>query len=367
MKENHQESDPSKAPSIGSSKASITYSLSNPPIRTTRSSFPLQCPSLHHFRIPFQPISSSYQQPRHGFIPYRPFPPPHPYQHQLLYRNHYSPASVPAPVQFYPQPTWPQSYNYPFQLLSPQPPQCQHHHGSNSDRDRTPANSLSTHSTKMRDFIEFSHCLELSVIWKDKRAPTPYFELFTKKYTKGERGWLIDLLKYSDTSLLDCHDLFVRFAPFGSMYVEVVQLFYHAFDMDEKSVRDAKMKQQKLDAQQPKESVSFTQHHCPERTPVDGISLLSCRSTESAVKASSEKENEHPDSCSSSSPAVTFSISPPEKRKECEDDDSTRTVLKASTILKKQEATTRPKKRRRMNVDDLLDIMQFGANCIKNV
>jgi hypothetical protein len=350
MKENHQKSDPSKAPSIGSSKASITCSLSNhPPIRTTSSSFPIPCPHLQRARIPLQPISSSYQQPHHGFIPYRLFPPPHPHQQQLQDRNHHPPASVPAPVQFHPQPTWPQSYNYPFQLLPPQPPQCQHHYSNNSGRDSTPANSLSPHITKRRDFIEFSNCLELSVMWKDKRAPTPYFELFTKKYMKGERGWLIDLLKYSDTSLLDCHDLFVRFAPFGSMYVEVVQLFYHAFDMDEKSVRDAKMMQRSLDAQHPKGSVSFAQHYFPERTPVDGISLLPCRSTESAVKASSEKENEKPDSSSSSSPAVTSST-PPKKRKEYEDDDSASTVLKASTIFTKQEATTPPKKRRRMKI-----------------
>jgi hypothetical protein len=356
MEEYHQESDPSKASNISSSKASVTCSLSNPPIRTTISSFPLRCPHIQHPRIPFQPISSSYQKPHHGFIPYRPFPPPHPHQRQLQHRNHYPTASVPAPAQFYPQPTWPQPYNYPFQLLPPQPPQCQHHYGNNGGKDSTPplpthsqTKALTKYSTKMRDFIEFSHCLELSEMWKDKRAPTPYFELFTKKYKKGERGWLIDLLKHSNTSLLDYHDLFVRFAPLGSMYVEEVHLFYHAFDMDEKSVRDAKMKQRKLDAQQPKGSVSFAQHYFPERTPVDGISLLPCRSTESAVKASSEKENEKPDSSSSSSPAVTSST-PPKKRKEYEDDDSASTVLKASTIFTKQEATTPPKKRRRMKI-----------------
>jgi hypothetical protein len=392
MEEYNQESDPSKTPSIGSSKASITCSLNNHPIRPRSSSFPLPCPQLQHDRVPFQLIPSSYQQPHHGFIPYRQFPipyrqfpppRPYPYQQQQQDRKHYPPA----PARFYPQPSWPPPYNYPFHPLPAQQPQRKHQYGNNIGRDSTtplPTHSLSPHSTKMSDLVEFTHCLELSEMWKDKRETTPYFDLFTKKYINGERGWLIDLLKHSDTSLLDYHDLFVRFAPYGSMYVDVVHLFYHAFDMDDKSIRNAKMKQRKLDAQQPKGSVSFAQHYFLERSPVDAISLCSlpCRPAESAVKASSEKENGQPDSSSSSSSAVTFPSTPtPRKRREREVDDPTTTVLKVSTIVKKQEATTPPKKQRRMNVGDLLDIMQLAkgnvavadddenvsANCIQNV
>jgi hypothetical protein len=90
-----------------------------------------------------------------------------------------------------------------------------------------------------------------SVKWKISKKPGPLFD-YIKKGSNNKKGWLRELAGISasrrdNTETMTYYNLLVRCAPERALGIDVNPYFYHAFDMDAKSLNYTRKKRNRTE------------------------------------------------------------------------------------------------------------------------